>query len=56
VTSLIAPFIGGTIAQQFGYVSLFVVALAMVLGALFVSLRYINDPNTVEAIKIAASD
>ena len=42
VTTLIAPFIGGTIAQQIGYEALFIVALAMVLGALFVTLRYIN--------------
>jgi MFS family permease len=41
-TSLIAPFIGGTIAQQVGYEALFVVALVMVLGALFVTLRYIR--------------
>jgi len=33
VVSLIAPFIGGTLAQQIGYEALFVVALAMVLGA-----------------------
>jgi MFS family permease len=44
VISLIAPFIGGTIAQQIGYEALFVVALAMVLGALFVTLRYIHNP------------
>ena len=36
VISLIAPFIGGTIVQQIGYEALFVVALAMVLSALFV--------------------
>jgi MFS family permease len=42
VTTLIAPFIGGTIAQQIGYEALFVVALVMVLGALFVTLRYLK--------------
>jgi len=42
VTTLIAPFIGGTIAQRIGYEALFVVALVMVLGALFVTLRYIK--------------
>ncbi len=42
VISLIAPFIGGTIAQRVGYEALFVVALAMVLGAFFVALRYIH--------------
>jgi MFS family permease len=56
VTSLVAPFIGGTIAQQFGYETLFVVALVMVLGALFVSLRYIGNPKTGEGVKVAAID
>jgi MFS family permease len=42
--SLVAPFIGGTIAQQAGYEALFGVALAMVLGAWFVALRYIHEP------------
>ncbi len=42
--SLIAPFIGGTIAQQAGYETLFGVALAMVLSAWFVALRYIHEP------------
>jgi MFS family permease len=46
VISLLAPLIAGTIAQQIGYEALFVTALAMVLGALFVTLRYIkvNSP------------
>jgi MFS family permease len=42
VTTLIAPFIGGTIAQQIGYEVLFIVALVMVLGALFVTFRYLK--------------
>ncbi len=41
VVSLIAPFIAGTIAQQVGKEALFAVALVMVLGALFVTLRYV---------------
>jgi MFS family permease len=41
VISLIAPFIGGTIAGQIGYEALFIVALVMVLSALYVTLRYI---------------
>jgi len=49
VISLIAPFIAGTIAQQIGYEALFVVALVMVLGALFVTLRYIHTPHMEEA-------
>jgi MFS family permease len=48
--SLIAPFIGGTIAQQIGYEALFVVALVMVLSALFVTLRYIQNPPPEQAI------
>ncbi len=54
--SLIAPFIGGTIAQQIGYEPLFGVALAMVLCALFVTLRYIPDPRKEEAVKVAIAD
>jgi len=56
VISLIAPFIGGTIAQQVGYEALFVVALAMVLGALFVTLRYIHHPHPVETLSLASTD
>lgn len=44
VISLIAPFIAGTIVQSLGYGSLFVVALAMALSALFVALRFLRDP------------
>lgn len=44
VISLIAPIIGGTIAQQLGYQALFIVALVMVLSALFVTLRYLRAP------------
>jgi MFS family permease len=43
VISLAAPFIGGTIAQQIGYEALFAVALVMILSALFVTLRYVNN-------------
>jgi len=42
VTTLVAPFIAGTIAQQIGYELLFIVALVMVLCALFVTLRYLK--------------
>lgn len=44
IASLIAPIIGGLIAQQLGYQALFVVALVMILGALFVTLRYLRPP------------
>jgi predicted MFS family arabinose efflux permease len=42
VISLIAPIIGGTVAQQFGYEPLFGLSLIMVLSALFVALRYVR--------------
>ncbi len=48
VISLIAPLIGGTIAQELGYEILFVVALVMVLLALFVTLRYIDTRPPVD--------
>jgi len=44
VISLIAPFIGGTIAQFVGYEALFVVALVMNVGALVVTMRYMHEP------------
>lgn len=44
VTSLISPFIAGSIAQGIGYEALFTVALVMVLCALFVTLRFIREP------------
>jgi predicted MFS family arabinose efflux permease len=43
VISLIAPFVGGTIAQYLGYRPLFAVSLVMVLCALFVTLRLLRD-------------
>ena len=43
VFALLSPFIAGTIAQEFGYQSLFAVALAMALAALFVALRYLRN-------------
>jgi MFS family permease len=49
VTSLTAPFIAGTIAQSIGYEALFVVAIVMVLSALFVTLRYIRPQQLVVA-------
>lgn len=41
--SLVAPFIGGSIAQYLGYEPLFVIALVMIFAALFVSLRYMRN-------------
>lgn len=48
VISLIAPLIGGTIAQYAGYEVLFVVALVMALLALFVAVRYVHEPRRGE--------
>jgi MFS family permease len=46
MSSLIAPFIGGTIAQHLGYRPLFGVSQVLTLTALFVALRLL--PNTRE--------
>lgn len=43
LVSMVAPIIGGTIAQQLGYEALFGVALAMALSALFVTLRFLKN-------------
>ncbi|MBI1259570.1 MAG: MFS transporter [Chloroflexi bacterium] len=45
VISLIAPIIGGSIVQYVGYEAVFVVALVMTLGALYVTLRYMHNPH-----------
>jgi len=55
VISLIAPFIGGTIAQDLGYRPLFVVSLVMAVGALYVTLRFLPEPRTGEARAAASS-
>jgi MFS family permease len=54
LVSLSAPLIGGLIAQQAGYEALFVVALVMVLAALFVTLRYVDNPQTQQEHSSAA--
>jgi MFS family permease len=43
VTTLSAPFIGGTIVQTVGYSPLFAVSLVMALSALFVTLRFLRN-------------
>jgi len=43
VISVIAPFIGSTIAQNLGYRPLFAVSLVMALSALFVTLRFLRN-------------
>jgi len=45
VVSLIAPFIGGVIAQFVGYEAVFGVALMMMIGALVVTIRYLPTPH-----------
>jgi MFS family permease len=50
VISLIAPLIGGTIAQQVGYEVLFATALVMVIGALFVTLRFVSNSTQQMAV------
>jgi MFS family permease len=54
LVSLFTPFIAGTIAQRLGYRPLFAVALVMALSALFVTLRYLRNPQT-EATRPAVS-
>ena len=56
VISLASPIIGGTIVQGAGYEVLFLTALAMVLGALFVTLRYIRNPREEAQPEVAAAD
>ena len=48
VVALIAPFIGGTIAESFGYLPLFVFAMLMAFSALFVTLRYLRNTRMEE--------
>lgn len=49
LSSLIAPVIGGAIAQSLGYQPLFVVSLVMALGTLFVTLRFLRDAPAAKA-------
>ncbi|MEP6986978.1 MAG: MFS transporter [Chloroflexota bacterium] len=56
VISLAAPFIAGTIAQTLGYEALFVVAIVMVLCALFVALRFLSSPHIEPVSSVAAAD
>lgn len=52
VISLIVPFIGGTIAQNFSYRPLFVVSLIMALLALFVTIRYFKNTPAQDRIQL----
>ena len=48
VISLIAPIMAGTIAQSLGYRLLFAISLVMALSALFMTLRFLRNPQTEE--------
>jgi MFS family permease len=43
IASLVAPFIGGTIAQHLGYEILFVVSMGLAIMGLYVSVRYMHN-------------
>jgi MFS family permease len=53
--SLIAPFIAGTIVQTLGYRPLFVVAIAMVLSALFMAVRFLRERSVEETGQATAA-
>lgn len=56
VSVLIAPLIGGTLAETAGYEVVFGVALVMILGAFAVVIRYIREPRATAAAPASASD
>ena len=56
VISLASPFIAGTIAQNLGYEALFIVAITMMLCALFVSVRYLSSPHIVPVPAVTTAD
>ena len=53
VTALVAPVIGGTIAQNIGYRPLFVVSLGLAVSALFVTLRFLQESPAEKARRVA---
>ncbi|MEZ4734355.1 MAG: MFS transporter [Caldilineaceae bacterium] len=55
VVSLLAPVIGGTIAQSLGYRPLFAVSLVMALSTLFVTLRFLRDAPPTETHVVVSS-
>lgn len=56
VFTLTSPLIAGTIAENFGYLTLFVIALMMGAAALYVTIRYIPNPRRAQSIVAAAAD
>jgi MFS family permease len=55
LVSLIAPVIGGTIAQHLGYRPLFVVSLTMALATLFITIRYLRARPQETPVMVSAS-
>ena len=56
VVSMVAPVIGGTIAQYAGYEALFAAALVTILCALFVTLRYLHNPRETLVAEVVVGD
>ena len=54
LVSLVAPVIGGTIAQQFGYRPLFVLSLVMALSTLFITVRFLRAKPQERAVVMTA--
>ncbi len=54
VIAFTAPFIAGTIVQNVGYEVLFMVSIVMIFSALFVTLRYLQDPKKAAVAPAAA--
>jgi predicted MFS family arabinose efflux permease len=53
VALLIAPVIGGVLVEAFDYEAAFIVALVMVVAALFVALRYGDPPGPQPSAELA---
>lgn len=49
LTSMTAPFLAGTIAQEVGYRPLFVVSMVMAFCAFYVTVRYVREASVEEA-------
>ncbi len=53
VALLIAPLVGGLLVEAFDYEAAFIVALVMIVAALVVAVRYVNEPKRRPSAKIA---
>ncbi|NDJ78051.1 MAG: MFS transporter [Chloroflexi bacterium] len=57
VALLLTPLVGGTIVQLWGYEEVFITALALVLAALFVAVRYVQPVHpTLEPVPAPTTD